>query len=332
MLDSLFLLTNFVEKDPGFIINGISKVLGFIIDLVFKLVYSLTTEHSLGITIILFTIIVRFLMLPLNYKQQKSMFIMQKLQPEMKKIQEKYKTSSKDPEAAKKMQMEISRLYSKHNCNPLSGCLPLLVQLPIFFSLYYIMKNPYLFVSDIGNIYTQIAESIQNTNGYIDVISPIASSITPDSLSGKFNITVLSDLNRYLVKFSPEQWSQITSALPSLDISSLLEQKTSIETFLGINLTETVGFTFPKVLIALISGFTTFLSGWFVSKKSKSDDPNVKMQQKIMNIVMPIMMGIVTINIPCGVGIYWIAGNIVQIIQQAILTKYCENKFKDMAI
>lgn len=332
MLNSLFLLTNYVEKDPGIIVGSISKILGFIINLVFNFVYSLTANHSLGITIILFTIIIRFLLTPLNYKQQKSMFIMQKLQPELKKIQEKYKNDKKDPEAMKKMQIEVNRLYAKYNCNPLSGCLPLFIQLPIFFALSFIMKNSYLFVSQIGDIYTQIATAIQSTNGYIDAVSPIASSITPPSLDGYFNITNLADLQKYLVKFSPEQWEQLQSALPTLNISNLLEQKISIETFLGINLTENVGFAFPKVLIALLSALTTFLSGWIISKKSKSDDPAIKMQQKVMNIVMPVMMGFITINIPCGVGIYWIAGNIVQIVQQAILTKYCEKKFEDLVI
>lgn len=332
MLNSLFLLTNYVEKDPGFIVSGISKILGFIIDLVFRLVYTLTTDHSLGITIILFTIIVRFLMIPLNYKQQKSMFIMQKLQPEMKKIQDKYKGNTKDPEAAKKMQMEISRLYAKHNCNPLSGCLPLFIQFPIFLSLYFIMKNSYLFVSQIGDLYEQIAHAIQNTDGYLNVLAPIAGDLTPINLDGKLDIAILQDLLKYINKFSPDQWDQIQSALPSLDIGNLLAQKTSIETFLGINLAETVGISFPKVLLVLLSAFTTFLSGWIMSKKSKSEDPNVKMQQKIMNIFMPIMMAIVTINIPCGVAIYWIVGNIVQVIQQSILIKYCENKFKDLVI
>ncbi|MDE6181642.1 MAG: YidC/Oxa1 family membrane protein insertase [Eubacteriales bacterium] len=331
MLNSLFLLTNFVEKDPTFITEFISKILGFIIEFIFRFIYTLTTDNSLGITIILFTIIVRFLMIPLNYKQQKSMFIMQKLQPEMKKIQDKYK-NKKDPEAARKMQMEITRLYSKHNCNPFSGCLPIFIQLPIFLALYFIMKNSYLFISQLGDLYTQIANSIQNTDGYIEAISPIAAHITPGNLDGKLNITVLNDLLKYVNKFSPSQWEEIKSALPSLNIDNLLAQKTSIETFLGINLTETVGLSFPKVLIALISAFTTFLSSWIMSKKSKATDPTIKMQQKVMNIFMPIMMGVITINIPCGVGLYWIVGNIVQIIQQLILTKYCENKFKDMVI
>lgn len=331
-MDSLILLKNFVEQDPGFIIGPIAKLLGFIINIVFNIVYTLTIENSLGIAIILFTLLVRFALIPLNYKQQKSMYIMQKLQPEMKKIQEKYKNNSKDPEVARKMQMEISKLYQKHNCNPFSGCLPLLIQLPILFALYAIMKNPYVYISQLNDIYTQIATAIQQTDGYIDVISPIASSMTPSNLDNVFNITILEDLQKYLSKFSPEQWAQIKDALPTLNIQELLAQKTSIETFLGINLIETVGFTFPKVLIAILSAGTTFLSGYIISKSSKSTDPTVKMQQKVMNIIMPIMILFFTVKVPCGVGLYWIAGNVVQIFNQVILTKYCEKKFKDMVV
>lgn len=331
MLSSLFLLSNFVEKDPGIIIGPISKLLGFVINIVFNFVHMLTTNHSLGISIILFTLLVRFALLPLNYKQQKSMYIMQKIQPEMKKIQDKYK-NSKDPEAPRKMQMEMSKLYQKHNCNPFGGCLPLLLQLPILFALFYIMKNPYIYISKINDIYVQIATAIQETNGYIDVISPIASSMTPPKLDGVFNITVLADLQKYLSKFSPEQWVQIQEALPSLNIGELLAQKNNIETFLGINLVETVGLKFPNIIIVILSGATTFLSGFIISKSSKSTDPNVKMQQKIMNIIMPIPILLFTINVPAGVGIYWIAGNIVQIFNHIILTKYCEKKFKDLVI
>lgn len=332
MFNSIFILSSFVEKDPGIIVGTISKILGFIINFVFNIVYSFTDANSLGITIIIFTILVRLLMLPLNYKQQRSMFIMQKIQPELKKIQDKYKSDKKDPEAMKQMQMEITKLYSKYNCNPFSGCLPIFIQLPIFFALYFIMKNSYVFVTHIGDIYTQIASSIQSNSNYIDVISPIASSMTPPKLDGYFNITQVPDLLKYLSKFSPEQWSQVQSALPNLNIGELLDKKTAIETFLGLNLTETVGFRFPKVIIVILSALTTYLTVWITSKKSSTQDPTIAMQQKIMGIFMPLMMAYVTSQIPCGVGIYWIVGNLVQVVQQIVLNKYCEQKFKDMVI
>lgn len=324
MLNTVFILSNLIEKDPGFIVGPISKLLGIIINLVFGIVYSLTANHSLGLSIILFTIIVRLLLTPLNYKQQKSMYIMQKIQPEMKKIQDKYK-GNKDPEVAKKMQMEISKLYAKHNYNPLGGCLPMFVQLPIFVALYFIMRNTYLFISQIGDLYTQIANQILQTPNYAEVLVPIVTPLVPRGMT--IDISQTSDLLKAINKFSPTDWANIQAGLPSLNIASLLEQKTNIETFLGINLTETVGFSFPKVLLALLSGGTTFLSSWIMGRKNRSEDPAIVMQQKVMNIIMPVMMTFFTISIPCGVAVYWIAGNIIQILQQMFLSKYCEKKF-----
>ena len=329
MFNSIFILNNLIEKDPGFIVGPISKLLGIIINFVFKFVYMITTDHSLGLTIILFTIIVRLLLIPLNYKQQKSMYIMQKIQPEMKKIQDKYK-GNKDPEVAKKMQMEMSKLYSKHNYNPLGGCLPIFIQLPIFIALYFIMKNAYLFVTDIGNLYTEIANQILATPGYADVLVPIVQPLVPKGMT--IDISQVPDLLKALNKFTPNDWATIQSSLPTLEISSLLEQKSNIEYFLGINLAETVGLSFPKVLLAVLSGATTFLSSWIISRKNKSDDPTLKMQQKIMNIVMPLMMTFFTISIPCGVAIYWIVGNLVQVVQQIFLNRYCEKKFAEQGL
>lgn len=90
-----------------------------------------------GLSILVVTIIIRFIVLPLNLKQYKSSKAMQKLQPELKKIQEKYKDDRQ------KQQEETMKLFQLHGVNPLSGCLPVLVQMPILIALYYaIMWNP----------------------------------------------------------------------------------------------------------------------------------------------------------------------------------------------
>lgn len=94
------------------------------------------TIPNYGFAIILLTILIKLLFYPLTYKSSISMYKMQKLQPKIKIIQEKYKGA--DAEAKKKMNMELMELYKKEGVNPASGCLPLLLQLPIlwaFFSL-----------------------------------------------------------------------------------------------------------------------------------------------------------------------------------------------------
>lgn len=106
---------------------------------------------SYGVAIILVTAIIRLILLPLNIKQTKSSIAMNELQPETKKIQEKYKN---DPQ---KSQQEVMKLYKEKGANPLSGCLPMLIQWPIFIALYYVFNNlqgingvHFLWISDLA--------------------------------------------------------------------------------------------------------------------------------------------------------------------------------------
>ncbi|MDT2046021.1 OxaA precursor [Priestia aryabhattai] len=90
---------------------------------------------SYGLSIIAVTIIIRLVLLPLILKQQKSTMAMQALRPEMEAIQKKY-AGKKDPETQQKLQKEMMALYQKHQINPLGGCLPILIQMPIIFAFY----------------------------------------------------------------------------------------------------------------------------------------------------------------------------------------------------
>lgn len=89
-----------------------------------------------GLSIIVVTILIRILIFPLVMKQQKSTIAMQKLRPEMTALQEKYK-GKKDPEDQKKMQKEMMDLYQAHQINPVGGCLPVMIQMPIIMAFYY---------------------------------------------------------------------------------------------------------------------------------------------------------------------------------------------------
>ena len=86
--------------------------------------------HNYGLAIILFTLIIKFALLPLTIKQTKSMKAMQDIQPEMKKIQDKYKDDKE------KQQQEMMKLYQENNVNPAAGCLPMILQLVILIPLY----------------------------------------------------------------------------------------------------------------------------------------------------------------------------------------------------
>ena len=87
------------------------------------------------LTILILTLLVRLLLLPLNIKQTRSQQKMQEIQPEIAKLPKKYKNN---PEKA---QQEMMKLYKENNVNPMSGCLPLLIQMPILFALYYVFTG-----------------------------------------------------------------------------------------------------------------------------------------------------------------------------------------------
>ncbi len=96
--------------------------------------------NDFGIGIIITTLLVRLVILPLMIKQTKSMGGMQVIQPEMVKLREKY--SSKDQETQQKLQQEMMKLYQEHNVNPLAGCLPILIQMPILIAFYNALGKP----------------------------------------------------------------------------------------------------------------------------------------------------------------------------------------------
>src|SRR5919199_481041 len=107
-----------------------------------------------GLSIIGLTVVVRLAILPLTFKQVRSMQGLQKLQPEMKKIQERFK------EDKKRQQEEMLKLYQEHQINPLSSCLPLVLQLPFFFALYQTLRKG-------GEIFDQIRAAPPGDNGFL---------------------------------------------------------------------------------------------------------------------------------------------------------------------
>lgn len=328
-LNLLVAVARDIMDEPWILTSIIAKVLGFFINIFFYVIYDVIgIEYcSLGLAIICLTVFARFLMTPIAYKQQKSMYKMQLLQPELKKIQEKYADAKNDPELQRKMSMETQKLYSENNVNPLGGCLPLLIQLPIFFGLYYVMQNPFLYISEIGEIYDKMSQFILDAAGanqaIVTMITDFGAALKVPA-GTNYTVEILSRLINCL---TPDEVNGIKEAVNSADFGALLETKTNIETFLGINLTETIGYQLtPKLIIPVLSGVTTFLSSWLMSRKNKNTDPAMKTQQRVMNITMPLMMAWITISLPAGIGLYWITSNVYQLIQQIILNKHFTNK------
>jgi YidC/Oxa1 family membrane protein insertase len=321
------MLTNVIEGDPWLPVQWISAFLGYILNFLFDVVYSLTANNSMGLAIILLTIVARTLMLPMAFSQQKSMVAMRMLQPQMEKIKAKY-AGTKDPEQQRKMNVEIQGLYSKNKVNPFSGCLPIFITLPIFFALSSLMRNSYLYVNELGRIYEGISTILVNDmDSFFDFLMPI---IKPKAPNMRIDLDSVETLSKALNRFTPAEWTKMLSEVKKISqesyqsLMTLFTQKQQIENFLGIDLIAATGWNLPGVIIPVLTGLTTFLSTWVLNKQqaTNSTDPTMKTQQTMMLVVMPIMMTYMTTGLACGVGIYWIASSVYQTVQQILLNKY----------
>lgn len=320
------ILSGLVSKDQSAVLKPITVFFGFILNFFFEAAYRFTPSRSLGISIILLTVATRFLMLPLALKAQKSAMKMQALQPEMEKIKKKYEGKT-DTDSQRKMSQEMQMLYSKNNVSLFGGCLPLLIQMPLFFALNFVMRQSFLFISKLGDVYTRIAEAILSVPYRFNAITPLAAPHIPKGMT--LDLTNKADLTKVLNTFTSADWNAFLNSDAARNaqsgvialIKSLLAQKDLIERFFGINLLENAGLAFPGVLIPICSALFMFLSSYMMNKGQKTTDPQAKTMQNFTLVAMPLFFGWSTINFPAGVGLYWTVSNVFQLGQQFALNR-----------
>ena len=316
-------------RNPGVIVGPIAKVMGIFYNWLFNIIYGATQTNALGITIIFFTLIVKIILTPLIVKQQKSTFAMQRLQPEMNKIKKKYE-NKKDAESQQRMAYEMQKLQKDNNISMFGGCLPLLIQLPILYALFYIFQQAYMYVDVVSQNYDSIANVVLSmpTDLRMDVFADIASKHISSKMT--LDLSVADDIKALIGQITKAEWSTILTNASEYasSLQPRLTEKTGIEYFLGISVVENPGLNFPAIIVPIASAASTFLSSKIMmSKNTASMDDNPAMQSmKMMNYIMPIMMGVMAISLPAGLGIYWTVSNIFQTAQTVLINKYFKAK------
>jgi YidC/Oxa1 family membrane protein insertase len=286
-------------------LDFISMPMGFVL----KFIYDNLAFQNYGIAIVIFTVGVKTLLLPMTIKQVQSTSKMSRIQPQMQEIQKKY---SDDKE---KQSAEMIKLYQENKVNPAGGCLPLLIQMPILFSLYYVISQPLKYM---------VGKSPE-------IIAQLYSLIPP----GAGNIENMKDLS-IITYFSshPEQLSQVFNLLKPEELLNM--------NFLGINLGAIPSWnpsnyftpgadlhSYLLLLIPVLSGLTSYISMKY-SMKDTLKAGGTEMQTAIQNnmaLLSPIMSGVIAFTVPAGLGLYWIIGNIYQLLQQVFLDIFVLKKF-----
>ncbi len=316
-LDNIMILT----KSSGFIIGPIANVFGIMMDYIYNTLSSIGIT-SLGWSIIIFTLIIRTLMLPLAFKQQKSMKEMQKIQPDIKRLQDKYK-DKKDKESQQKMQMEMNQLYQEHGVNPFGGCLPLLVQLPIIMALFQVLRNIPSYIMTVKELYTNIATTVAPIEGANSFLSALASEGATKVKD--FSIENVDKVIDVIGKFTSTQWTDFIHQFSSVGdvITSNYDKINDIYTFLGINLADKPVLLSIGILIPILNVLVQLLV-----MKTSSSGTGDGAAGKSMMYTMPLITGFFVISMPAGLGLYWLVGSLYQYAQQLVINKHLSDDKK----
>ena len=137
---------------PGSILGPIAKVLGWIMNGIYDIVYQLTGVESVTISIVIITILIYTCLLPLTIKQQKFSKLSQKMQPELNAVREKY-GNRKDQESMMAMNEETQRIYQKYGVSPMGSCVQMLIQMPLLFALYRVFYNIPAYITSIKDYF-----------------------------------------------------------------------------------------------------------------------------------------------------------------------------------
>lgn len=336
----------FLTQVSGFL-KPFAWVMGVILDAIYKFV-GLFGSHNIALCIVLFTLVIKMLMLPLTIKQQKYTRLSSKMSPELKKIQDKYK-GKKDEESLRRQNAETQELYAKYGTSPIGGCLPLLISLPIMFALYRVIYAIPAYVTEIGNWYGQIADAVSNISGHSEAITTFISENSLKIASNLSTYAVGSEQYRnslidILAKFSTENWdtffntsafSELKSTLSSSgeSLTAVVDHIINAHNLFGLSILDTPTWKpvskIPSLIIPVLAVVTqmiqTRVSMSNNSQPQKANDDNpMANSMKSMNTIMPIMSGVFCLMLPIGVGIYWIASAVFTILQTIFINRYLD--------
>lgn len=329
------------------IIGWIGSVLGWIINAIYSLL-ELIGIPNIGLSIILFTLVIYLFMTPLQIKQQKFSKMNAIMQPEIQRIQKKYK-GKKDQDSVMKQNEEITAVYQKYGVSPTGSCVQLLIQMPILLALYQVIYHIPGYITGVREAFTGLATKIISVDGFSDIISKFLTDnkISMYGITPNMTFTKETTID-FLYKLTPSQMDRFADVSQFSGFSDLFasvsEKASHMNTFLNLNISDTpwalmqsgwnqgntAGYllVFAAVMVPILAWFTQWLNYKLMPQpQTNSNEPPSTMEasMKGMNTVMPIMSAIFCFSFPVGIGIYWIIGAVIRSIQQLIINRHLNN-------
>lgn len=308
--------------------NAIANLFGYLMNFI----YDITQNY--GLAIIIFTILVKLLLLPLTLKQQKSLAKSQELQPLVQELQRKYGNNQQRfaEEYQKLLKEKNMTMMSGMGC---SGCLLQLVQIPIILGLFYMMASP------LTSILKLDSKEIEQYKTEVQEIK-------------KQN--AINELNNNIDLYNEEEYNKLLKEAEEKDYMAgryyeieIINYKNLINMeFLGLNLCDITLYeksNWALWIIPILSGVFTFITTKISMPKQKDEKKKAKPEDKsmvpateelpmpdmrMMNMMMPFMTAYIATAVPQGVGLYWVTSNIIGLVQQIIVKKKLPNTKKDV--
>ena len=265
-----------------------------------------------GLALVIFTLFFRLILLPSAVKQQKGMAKQYRLQPKLKRIREKYQDYAPN-ERNQKIQMETNELYQQEGYSAMSaGCLPMLLQLPILWGLYGIIRMPLTHVLGIGE------EAVLALTTAVKELSSVSARTAAYAES-----MVISHLEELLAA-DPELMTKFPEAIAKIQEFDFrifgidLGTIPSMDTFK--NWADSTTEAKLILLIPILSGLTSLLTSVLSQVRQKKTNPDAQMQgMGCMMLSMPLMSVMFTWSMPVAMGMYWILSNVFAFFQTLIL-------------
>ena len=285
-----------------------------------RLFYNLT--NSYGVALILFTLVIKLIMLPFQMKSKKSMMRMSRVSGQMQELQKRYAKNQA------KLQEEMQKLYEEEGVNPMSGCLWSLIPFPILIALYSIIRQPIThFMMLSKDVLQTVVQSAADAGvNLTNIVMMDKATGTPALKDGLYQLASYGQIN--LVKAVQEMGLSTPEGWFDMNYN-----------FLGLDLTATPweyvkNFTFTwavigVILIPILAGLSQFVSSKLTMKTQPQADAASGASMKSMMYMMPLMSVYIAFIMPAALGVYWIAQSVFSLIQEAILNKTFSAKLSE---
>lgn len=285
-----------------------------------RLFYNLT--NSYGVALILFTLVIKLIMLPFQMKSKKSMMRMSRVSGQMQELQKRYAKNQA------KLQEEMQKLYEEEGVNPMSGCLWSLIPFPILIALYSIIHQPIThFMMLSKDVLQTVVQSAADAGvNLTNIVMMDKATGTPALKDGLYQLASYGQIN--LVKAVQEMGLSTPEGWFDMNYN-----------FLGLDLTATPweyvkNFTFTwavigVILIPILAGLSQFVFSKLTMKTQPQADAAGGASMKSMMYMMPLFSVYIAFIMPAALGVYWIAQSVFSLIQEAILNKTFSAKLSE---